>query len=114
MPWFARLKREEINWNPTIDAEKCVKCGMCMNCGKGVYQWSDEGKPFVNKPLDCVVGCSSCANLCLGEAITFPPLAGLRAQYKQNHVWSAVRRALLAEGKIPGRDGEEHKVVLPE
>ncbi len=37
MPWFAGVKREEVNWYPTIDSEKCLKCGICMNCGKEVY-----------------------------------------------------------------------------
>lgn len=101
MPWFARVSRSEINWSPTIDIQKCVKCGMCMNCGKSVFQWGEDGRPFVNKPLECVVGCSTCANLCLGEAISFPPLSDLRGLYKKNHVWSAVRRILLEDGKIP-------------
>lgn len=100
MPWSAGVTREEINWNPTIDLDKCVRCGMCMNCGKKVFEWRD-GRPVVVHPTACVVGCSTCGNLCLGNAISFPPLEQLRALYRQRKVWPAVKRALLAGGVIP-------------
>ncbi len=109
MPWFAGVSRSEINWNPTIDEEKCVRCGMCMNCGKKVFEWRD-GRPVVVNPTACVVGCSTCANLCLGNAITFPPLADLRALYRERKVWNAVRRTLIEEGILPAHerpDGEK-------
>jgi len=43
MAWLAGFPRENINWHPTIDPDKCVKCGMCMNCGQKVYKWTEEG-----------------------------------------------------------------------
>ncbi len=103
MPWYAKVKREEIVWFPLIDPEKCVKCGICMNCGKNVFTWGEDGKPFVAQPLECVVGCSTCANLCMGDAITFPPLDQLREFYRKNKIWAAVRRELVTAGKIPVR-----------
>ncbi|BBB32612.1 4Fe-4S ferredoxin [Thermotomaculum hydrothermale] len=99
MAWFAGVKRSEINWAPSIDPDKCVKCGMCMNCGKNVYKWTKNG-PIVQNPLDCVVGCTTCANLCLGEAITFPPLQELKEFYKKHGIWSKVKKQLKESGKI--------------
>lgn len=42
-----------MEWYPTIDAKKCVKCGMCMNCGKNVYDWTKDGEK-VARPYSCV------------------------------------------------------------
>ncbi|MCE5342733.1 MAG: 4Fe-4S binding protein, partial [Eubacteriales bacterium] len=34
--------RAEILWNPTVDAEKCVGCGVCFTfCPHGVYAMRD-------------------------------------------------------------------------
>jgi len=49
MPWLVGYPRENIEWFSTIDIEKCVECGMCMNCGKSVYDWTDEA-PIVARP----------------------------------------------------------------
>jgi NAD-dependent dihydropyrimidine dehydrogenase PreA subunit len=109
MPWFAGLPREQIHWQPTIDDKKCVRCGMCMNCGRRVYEWR-EGRPVVVRPQECIVGCTTCANLCRGDAISFPPLADLRAFYRDHRVWDAVKRALIEENVLPARqrpDGEK-------
>ncbi|MGO8684328.1 MAG: ferredoxin family protein [Thermoleophilia bacterium] len=100
MPWFAGVERREIEWGPTIDPQKCIGCGMCMNCGKKVFDWAD-GKAVVGRYYDCVTGCTSCANLCQGNAISFPPLADLRKFYRNHKIWPAVKDALIAEGKIP-------------
>ena len=99
MPWLAGLPREELQWYPTIDPAKCVKCGMCMNCGKQVYDWTPAG-PIVARPYACQPGCSTCANLCLGEAITFPDREYIREIYRREGIWSKVKRALIQEGKI--------------
>ena len=99
MPWFAGVDRKEINWGPTIDPEKCVSCGMCMNCGKKVFDWVD-GKSVVARYDDCVTGCSTCGNLCLGDAITFPPIEDLRKVYKHHKVWTHVKNKLIEEGKL--------------
>lgn len=99
MAWFADYPRDWINWSPTIDESKCVSCGICMNCGKGVYSW-ENGKPKVSNPSACVVGCSTCANLCKGEAISFPSLEDLRALYKKENMWGKVRKDLMEKGII--------------
>lgn len=100
MPWFAGVAREEIDWGPTIDAEKCVSCGLCLNCGKNVFEWVN-GKSTVVRRDECVVGCMTCANLCQGHAISFPPLEDLRRFYREHHVWKQVKEAMIASGKIP-------------
>jgi Fe-S-cluster-containing hydrogenase component 2 len=53
-----------------------------MNCGQGVYDWTEEGAR-VGRPSKCVVGCSTCAHLCQGNAITFPDVDELRELYKK-------------------------------
>lgn len=99
MAWFSGYPREKINWHPTIDPEKCVKCGMCMNCGKQVFAWTEKGAMVV-KPNDCVVGCTTCGNLCPGNAISFPDLDKLREVYKQNGIWAKVKHDLTEQGKL--------------
>ncbi|MBL3538356.1 ferredoxin family protein [Aminivibrio sp.] len=102
MPWIAGYPREKVNWGPTIDGEKCVGCGMCLNCGKNVFRWRD-GKSSVENFFNCqVVGCSTCANLCPAKAITFPDLEAVRALYKKEGIWGKVREEMIKEGKITG------------
>jgi len=84
MPWIAGIQRDQVNWGP----------------GKKVFEWV-EGKPKVVRHYDCVVGCTTCGNLCLGNAISFPDLQELRRLFKERGVWSAVKKALIAEGKLP-------------
>ena len=99
MPWLAGFPREQLHWYPTIDPSKCIKCGMCMNCGKSVYDWTENG-PVVARPYSCVPGCSSCANLCPGNAITFPDLSYIRDIYKKEGIWAKVKKILKDEGKL--------------
>ncbi|MDZ7778025.1 MAG: hypothetical protein U5L09_21605 [Bacteroidales bacterium] len=103
MAWLVDYPREKVNWNPTIDLSKCVKCGMCMNCGKGVYIWTKQG-PKVENPLSCVVGCTTCASLCKGEAISFPDVKELRDLYESENLWAKVTRQMKKEGKLTPRD----------
>ena len=102
MPWFAGVTRQEIDWGPTIDPKKCVSCGLCLNCGKDVFDWVD-GRSTVARRDDCVVGCMTCGNLCQGSAISFPPLDDLRKAYRDNYVWKHVKEAMIAAGKIPAQ-----------
>jgi NAD-dependent dihydropyrimidine dehydrogenase PreA subunit len=103
MAWLTGFPREKVEWFPTIDSAKCVKCGMCMNCGKNVYDWTNEGAK-VARPYNCVVGCQSCANLCLGNAITFPDVASVRQLYKNEGIWGKVKKQLEEEGKLKIKD----------
>ncbi len=99
MAWLIGCSREEIDWGPTVDSHKCVGCGMCLNCGKKVYSWQN-GKAVVVNRNNCVPGCQTCANLCLGNAISFPSVAKLRYTYKEKEIWSNVKKDLIEKGII--------------
>ena len=99
MSWLKGYPREKVKWYPTIDSEKCVECGMCMNCGKKVFEWTKNG-PKVSNPNDCVVGCTTCTNLCLGNAISHPDISDLKEVYQANNIWAKVKEDLISKGKL--------------
>ncbi|MDA8082694.1 MAG: 4Fe-4S binding protein [Nitrospiraceae bacterium] len=78
-PWHG-IQREEIRWNPEVDEELCIGCGMCVTgCGRRVYRFDfEKKKPIVAAPLNCMVACVTCANTCLKDAISFPPVEDVR------------------------------------
>ncbi|MBC7216716.1 MAG: ferredoxin family protein [Candidatus Caldatribacterium sp.] len=69
---FPGIKREDIPWYPTIDAEKCIGCEECLNfCANDVF--AKEGdKVVVKNPYNCVVGCDRCSVFCPTGALSFP------------------------------------------
>jgi NAD-dependent dihydropyrimidine dehydrogenase PreA subunit len=103
MAWLTGYPREQVAWYPTVDPDKCVKCGMCMNCGKSVYDWTEKGAR-VARPYSCVVGCNTCANLCLGDAISFPDIQEIRALYKRERVWQQVKKELQEAGELKPKE----------
>ena len=69
--WFG-IKRENINWFPTIAYDKCSGCMACMNkCTHGVYVKDDDKPKVVNKTA-CVVGCVGCQTVFPNDAISHP------------------------------------------
>jgi len=60
----------------------------------------NKQKALAVRPGDCVVGCSTCRNLCRGNAISFPDLKELRKFYVKNRIWDRVKEELVAQGKI--------------
>lgn len=68
------IPREEIDWYPAIDPEKCIGCKTCVDFCKNDVLEFDEAvqKTRVNNPYNCVVECRTCARLCPTEAISFP------------------------------------------
>lgn len=68
------MDRDELDWFPSLDYDKCSGCGLCaLTCGNNVFGWvRSEGKPRVANPKKCVVGCTTCARVCPEDAITFP------------------------------------------
>lgn len=72
-PWHG-VRHEEIDWNPSVVAERCISCGLCVtSCGRKVYQFDYANNlAVVANPLNCMVGCSTCATVCPHEAIEFP------------------------------------------
>jgi NAD-dependent dihydropyrimidine dehydrogenase PreA subunit len=99
MAWLTGYPREKIEWYPTVNPEKCVKCGMCMNCGKKVFDWTEQGAR-VARPYDCIVGCATCANLCAGRAISFPDIEVVLKIYRSEGIWAKVKQHLIEEGKL--------------
>ncbi|NIA10730.1 MAG: oxidoreductase [Nitrospiraceae bacterium] len=88
-PWHG-IPREEIDWNPTINIDACIGCGTCVTgCGRLVYRFDfTKKKAVVGDPLNCLVGCTTCANTCPAHAISFPPLdyvANLLARPEVHH-----------------------------
>jgi len=69
--WFG-MEREDIQWFPTIDNDKCTNCETCLKkCSHGVFE-NINGKVKVVKPFNCVVGCTGCDPLCPEGAISHP------------------------------------------
>ncbi|MBI4574441.1 MAG: ferredoxin family protein [candidate division NC10 bacterium] len=53
-------------------------------CKNDVFVWDeDHVYPIVQNPLNCVVGCDACAQVCPVEAITFPNQAELRERVRR-------------------------------
>jgi ferredoxin len=41
-PWHG-IPREEIRWSPTVVADRCMGCGLCVtSCGREVYAFDYE------------------------------------------------------------------------
>jgi len=70
-----------------------------MNCGNNIFGWTEDGAR-VARPYSCAVGCSTCGNLCLGNAITFPDIETVRQLYKKEGIWAKVKKQLKKEGKL--------------
>ena len=85
---YMGIPREAIPWFPTIDPEKCINDGVCLEfCANDVFAQGDISTIVAN-PLNCVVGCSSCMRVCPADALSFPDrevfvgtLRRLREQY---------------------------------
>jgi NAD-dependent dihydropyrimidine dehydrogenase PreA subunit len=73
---FHGVPRNKIPWHPTIDYEKCVSCGKCVDyCKLGVYEFEEkQGKKrlVVKNPNNCVVFCNGCDEICPSGAIKHP------------------------------------------
>ena len=74
------IPREQVPWFPTVYEDLCDGCRKCFEfCPYGVFEWDeDKNVPVVAEPWNCVVGCSSCADLCPPGAIKFPPRSVLK------------------------------------
>lgn len=78
------IPREKVNWQPAINSEACIGDRLCVEfCRNDVFRWDEENqRPVVEHPLNCVLGCDSCAQQCPVEAITFPSKEELRNQLR--------------------------------
>ena len=73
---YEGVPRSKIPWGPTIDYDKCIGCGKCVEyCTLGVFEFEEkEGKKrsVVKNPNSCVVFCRGCEDICPAGAITHP------------------------------------------
>ncbi|MHA1855266.1 MAG: 4Fe-4S dicluster domain-containing protein [Promethearchaeota archaeon] len=88
---FAKWKgvdRNEIEWHPIIDAQKCIGCGMCVTtCGRKVFSFNYKThKSEVTRPIQCLVGCRSCEIWCIYDAISFPDKKIVRDFIKEHQL----------------------------
>ena len=56
-----------MSWNVTVDADKCVGCGECVDVCPEVYEMTD-GKSSPAHAEECL-GCESCVEVCEHDAI---------------------------------------------
>ena len=100
-PWHG-VPREQIHWNPSIREEACIGCGTCVTgCSRLVYRFDYERKkPVVFDPLNCMVGCTTCANTCPAHAIEFPPIETILALEQRADVHHATEDDLLARRDV--------------
>jgi len=96
-PWHG-VPREQINWNPTVIEMVCIGCGTCVTgCSRMVYRFDFERKKaVVIDPLNCMVGCTTCANTCPTHAIEFPPISTVFALENLVEVRHAIEDDLIA------------------
>ena len=70
------IPQNKVPWYPTIDYEKCVNCGKCVEyCTLRTFEFEEKnGKkhPIVKTPTNCVVLCSGCDSICPAGAIKHP------------------------------------------
>ena len=100
-PWHG-IPRDTIKWNPTILEDACIGCGTCVTgCSRMVYRYDfDRKKPMVVDPLNCMVGCTTCANTCPTHAITFPPIETVLALETKSTVRHSIEDDLIARKDI--------------
>lgn len=97
-PTWHGIPRDQINWHPTVIAERCIGCGLCvLSCGKNVYSFDYEtNKPVVVAPQACMVGCTTCAVLCTQDALEFPSVGYVRQIIRENKLVTKAKNDLRA------------------
>lgn len=91
------IARETIPWFPTVNLEKCIGCELCfVTCGRGVYDVHDH-KAWPERQYDCMVGCTTCANICPAQAITFPDRQLVQKIEREHKILGIVRKEATAK-----------------
>lgn len=88
------VPRKEIPWFPTIDIDACIGCDLCfLSCGRDVYERDDENRvEIVERPYNCMVGCSTCQTVCPVEAISFPGRDLIWRVEKEHRIFNFVKK----------------------
>lgn len=105
------IPRKDIPWYPVIEADKCIGCELCfLSCGREVFEVAEEKphKATVERPYNCMVGCSTCATVCPTEAIIFPDRDLIWKIERQNKIFKIVHEeAAKKKEKLKERDLKE-------
>lgn len=89
------IPRDEIPWLPTIDAEACIGCQLCyITCGRSVFEMRDSVAIAV-QAMECMVGCSTCGNVCPTGAIAFPNLDSVWKIERERQIFRTVKKEAL-------------------
>ncbi|MFB3890005.1 MAG: ferredoxin family protein [Candidatus Bathyarchaeia archaeon] len=101
------IPRSKIPWYPTIDYEKCISCGKCVDyCKLGVFEFEEhEGKKksVVKNPNSCVVLCTGCDGICPAGAIKH------QSKKETQQAIKALRKTYALQGQKRVRIGAHHK-----
>ena len=85
------IPRADIPWFPTIDPDACIGCQLCyVTCGRNVYEMHDA-HAVAEDPMNCAVGCSTCANICPTNAIAFPSLDAVWKLERERQIFRTVK-----------------------
>ena len=92
------IPRSKITWYPTIDYEKCVGCGKCVDyCKLGAFEFEEKDgnkMPVVKNPSNCVVLCTGCDGICPAGAIKHQSKKEAREKIRNLRKNYPVRRKL--------------------
>ncbi len=73
---YEGIPRNKIHWAPSINYEKCITCGKCIEyCHNHVFEFEEKDgtkRTIVKNPDACVVFCRGCEDICPVGAITHP------------------------------------------
>ena len=73
---YKGISRKNIPWFPTVNYERCIGCGKCVDYSNlGVYKLDEnreKSRPIAVNPFNCVVLCKGCQDICPSGAISHP------------------------------------------
>ena len=91
------IARETIPWFPTVNQDKCIGCELCfVTCGRGVFEMRDR-KAHPDHPYNCMVGCTTCGNICPTQAISFPDKQIVQKIEREHKILAVVREEAAAK-----------------